>query len=168
MKQRSPIGLRFARQVQASPGKCWVWTGAKNEHGYGVLGRGGRGEGVAKAHRVSYQIFYGVVLTSTQCVLHRCDNPNCVNPEHLFLGTQQDNLIDMRRKRRDSPPPSHVGVHNKTAKLNDDKVKQVFDLRRAGLTSYQIAERLGVSRPAICSILNRKTWRHVDVANHIR
>ncbi len=166
-RSQAPLAIRFARRVHAVPGSCWTWMGAKNEHGYGVLGRGARRDGVTKAHRVSYEIFYGIELGSSQCVLHRCDNPGCVNPDHLFLGTQQDNVSDMRIKRRGSPPPHRTGVSNNKAKLNDEKVRQVFDMRRTGLSTYQIAACLGVSRPAVCSVLNRKTWRHVDVTNYI-
>jgi len=168
MRSRVPLGIRFARKIQAAPGECWTWVGAKNEHGYGVLGRGGRGDGLIKAHRIAYELFYRIALQPSQCVLHRCDNPPCVNPDHLFLGTQTDNLLDMRTKQRDSPPPHRVGVFNNKAKLNDEKVIHIFSLRNAGLSIRQIAESLGVARKTVHSVLNRKTWRHINVTDHFR
>ncbi|MHC6083214.1 helix-turn-helix domain-containing protein [Ralstonia solanacearum] len=166
-RSRQPLISRFARYVQVSPGGCWLWTGAKNACGYGVLGRGRRSEGLIRAHRLAYQLFHGIVLERSQHVLHRCDTRVCVNPEHLFIGTQQDNMCDMRSKGRAVPPPRHVGIANHKAKLDEHKVRQIFAMRRAGNTKYQIAQRMGVSRATVYSILNRFTWRHVDVADYL-
>lgn len=76
---------------------CWLWNGPVNEHGYGRVyhGRGG----AKYAHRVSWELFNGVIDTSL-CVLHKCDTPRCVNPLHLFLGTRRDNVLDMDAKGR--------------------------------------------------------------------
>ena len=166
---KTPIGLRFIRHVHFCDCGCWEWTGARNEHGYGVIGRGRRGEGNIKAHRLSFEIFNAVQLNPEQVICHRCDNPACVNPGHLFVGTQQDNLADMIGKDRGSKPPLLLGTGNPRAKLNEDLVRRAFGLRENGASTYRIAHELGVSRPAICSVLNRKTWRHVDVrtSNHI-
>lgn len=167
-KEPTPIGLRFIRFVSFCECRCWEWTGAKNECGYGVIGRGRRGEGNIKAHRLSFEIFNSVQLKPEQVICHRCDNPGCVNPDHLFVGTQRDNVTDMLSKDRGSKPPLLKGVGNPKAKLNENMVRRAFRLRQNGFTTYRIADELGVSRPAICSVLNRKTWRDVDVrtSNH--
>lgn len=102
-----PLADRFwAKVCKAGPvvrpelGPCWVWTSASlNAHGYGVIGLGD-GRGTSVAHRVSYELAHGVALTREQKILHRCDNPPCVRPDHLFEGTQADNMADMRAKGR--------------------------------------------------------------------
>lgn len=78
---------------------CWAWTGGKDSFGYGKLWRGLGKTGRALAHRVSWELFYGPIPPGLQ-VLHRCDNPFCVCPGHLFLGTQKDNMVDMVFKGR--------------------------------------------------------------------
>ena len=160
------ISIRFGRKVFLADSGCFEWAGACNEHGYGVLGRGRRGQLNIKAHRLSYEIFNDTKLDSSVCVCHRCDNPRCVNPQHLYLGTQQENLADMFRKKRNSPPPLLAGTKNPKAKLDAEKVQRAFSLRRQGLTTYQIADELGVCRTAICSVLNRKTWRSINVTSN--
>lgn len=168
----NPVNLRerFTRYAPSTsdPKGCWEWQGAMNDQGYGVIGRGARGQGIARAHRVAYEHFYDVQLTAKQCVCHRCDNRRCVNPRHLFLGTQQENLADMRIKARGSKPPLLIGVRHPRAKLDDDKVRLVFHLRQQGHSTYQLAHAMGVSRPAICAVLNHKTWSHINATHHYR
>lgn len=93
---------RFWTKVDKS-GECWLWQAACDNHGYGCFWFGGR---LQKSSRVSWSLAHGD--PGELFVLHRCDNPRCVNPEHLFLGTQQDNLIDMRAKGRGRGPYSKV------------------------------------------------------------
>ena len=162
----TPIALRFARYMHPAGDACWEWQGAKTDSGYGVIGRGGRGKGNAKAHRVSYEMFHGVTLTPDQVVMHRCDNPACINPWHLALGTHADNHADMRSKGRDVPPPHYRGMHNPAAKLDDSKVLEIFLMSRAGLSTRQIAKHFGVSRYAVGAVLKQKTWSHVHVTHH--
>lgn len=160
------IAKRFSRKVFLTESGCFEWAGGCNENGYGILGRGRRGEGFIKAHRLAYELFYETKLETSICVCHRCDNPRCVNPDHLYLGTQQENLADMFRKKRNSLPPHFKGSRNPRAKLDLAKVQKAFALRSQGLSTYKIAQELGVSRVAICCVLNRKTWRHIDVVTH--
>ena len=161
------ISIRFGRKVFLAESGCFEWAGACNEHGYGVLGRGRRGQLNIKAHRLSYEIFNDTKLDSSVCVCHHCDNPRCVNPQHLFLGTRQENFADMYRKKRNSPPPLLAGTKNPKAKLDEEKVRRILSMRQQGLTTYQIKDALEVSRTTVCYVLNRKIWRHINVAtNH--
>jgi len=89
--------------------ECWIWRGYKNRHGYGQMTlRGGRNE---YSHRLSYNLFVGAIPKG-KCVLHKCDNPPCINPDHLFLGTRKDNVTDMDKKgRRNSGSYNSVKTH---------------------------------------------------------
>lgn len=96
------LSQRFAEKVTPEPNTgCHLWTAALNNKGYGVLGIGGRGDGVMYAHRYALQQRLGRELSDGECALHRCDNPCCVNPAHLFVGTMADNTRDMVAKGRD-------------------------------------------------------------------
>lgn len=99
---RVPILDRFWAKVEKSNG-CWKWTGMR-AHGYGYLWREGK---MVRAHRLSYELFVGD--PGDRVVMHRCDNPGCVNPDHLTLGTVADNNADMRAKQRHALPPPGGG-----------------------------------------------------------
>jgi hypothetical protein len=155
-------------------GDCWVWTGATAHNGYGVLGVGGK---QLKAHRFSWTLTNGTISDGL-FVCHRCDNPPCVRPDHLFLGTVQDNTADMVAKGRQNQGDKHwtrleparaaevargntgraFGTANAMAKLNESLVREIRQRRAAGESTYSLAAAFGVSRPSICSILNGETW----------
>lgn len=98
-----PLIDRFEAKVERCPmSGCWLWTDAPNGSGYGRIFTGGRD---VMAHRVSYEMHCGSIPDGLQ-VLHRCDTPACVNPAHLFLGTHDDNMADMKRKGRGRRPVS--------------------------------------------------------------
>ena len=85
--------------IAADDDGCWEWQAYKNPAGYGKIGVGGRGKGIALAHRVSWELKFGQIPDGL-CVCHVCDNPGCVRPGHLFLGTHKDNMTDMAKKGR--------------------------------------------------------------------
>ncbi len=166
--------------------QCWVWTAGCIGDGYGRFRIRRKG---TLAHRVAWLIHYGCIPDGL-CVLHRCDNPPCVRDDHLFLGTKADNAHDRDIKGRHNggrgdrhglhlhPESratgerngSHVhpecvcrGERNGRAKLNEEKVKRVFQLHCEGWTQKGIANELGVGRSIIGYILSRKKWAHVQL-----
>lgn len=97
---------RFWEKVQVIPfHSCWEWVAARNEYGYGVFGIGKQTD---KAHRISFRLLVGEIPKG-KFICHKCDNPSCVNPNHLFVGTGADNVKDMIEKKRNSPPPNMGG-----------------------------------------------------------
>lgn len=98
---------RYWDKVEIKEG-CWGWKGATHEWGYGLLGKGRRKEGLIRATHVSWKIHTGKNVPTGLWVLHKCDNPPCTNPKHLFLGTSKDNVLDMWKKGRAVPPPHNI------------------------------------------------------------
>ena len=148
---------RFTKKVKLpeNPADCWEWTGTTNPDGYGQIGVNGRYE---LAHRVSWTLF-NHEDPGDLFVLHSCDNPKCVNPLHLFLGTQQDNMKDRDRKGRHK---AVYGEDHPIAKLTEEKVRWIRKLYadRYG-TQREIATLFGVSRPLVGFIVRREAWKHV-------
>ena len=108
-----PIKDRFLAMVKKTKG-CWIWTGFKNPKGYGNIQKGRRGGRPLMAHRVAWEIYFGEIPEGMQ-VLHKCDNPSCVRPGHLFIGTAQDNTDDMINKGRAWWQNKHLfeGIHHR-------------------------------------------------------
>ena len=134
-------------------GSCWLFTGCVNNTGYGQIRHNGK---TMLAHRVAYELITGEEPNGV--LLHTCDTPLCCNPEHLTVGTQRDNLQDMRNKGRGVNPPHVPGEKCGMSKLTDTKVKEI---RSSDLTQRQLATIYGVSQTTIGKILRRETWRHV-------
>jgi hypothetical protein len=138
----------FFAKVRKTDG-CWEWTGAKDSRGYGRLSIGNK---AYAAHRVSLMIAGRNPGDLHAC--HRCDNPVCVNPDHLFLGTNADNMADCVIKGR-----SNRGVVNKMAKLTDDDIREI---RSAVGTLRAIGKQFGISCTQAFRIRNRQHWKHVS------
>ncbi|MCP4006658.1 MAG: HNH endonuclease [bacterium] len=151
--RKRPVKERFMEKFRAdySTG-CWEWTAAKNACGYGIIGFAG---GSLLAHRVAWEIFFGEI--TEPCVLHHCDNPGCVNPEHLFLGTQQDNIADMKEKGR-ARAPERRGEDVPTSKLTE---KQVLEIRADPRVQREIAADYGVHQVTVGEIKRREIWTHI-------
>ena len=132
-------------------GGCWEWTGGKNDKNYGYLWVDGRN---ISAHRFRWMTFYGEIPKGKQ-VLHHCDNPECTNPDHLFLGTQKDNMMDMVAKGRHG----HArGEKHYAAKLTE---QDVFNIRKeilSGIRKGSIAQKYRVTTTTIRSIQTGKIW----------
>lgn len=157
--RRRPMLVRFWERVvpqSVAVGGCWEWSGSRTAAGYGVIGEGGREGRHIYAHRLSYEIHNGPIPAGLH-VLHACDNPRCVNPTHLSVGTQRDNMADMIRKGRNA-----VGERYSRAKLNREKVIRIRERYAAGgVTQELLAAEHGVSRGCIEHVVQRSTWRHV-------
>jgi|SRR6266496_6515426 len=134
--------------------ECWEWQGMCKKR-YGAICDNTTGF-EWRAHRISYYIHYGIDPGSLQ-VLHECDNPPCVNPAHLFLGTDNDNRQDCISKGRDVRGELHY-----CAKLTNQDIRDIRRLYiQTDLSSRMLAEQFGVSKSAIRNIVIRKTWTHV-------
>ena len=140
------------------PDECWPWKRSRLDAGYGQAWFMGRKE---LAHRVAWILTIGVLGSST-CVLHTCDNPPCCNPKHLFIGTQQDNLIDMFAKGRGKMPPRMLGEDNPKSKLTEKEVLEIRSLWSVrAMTQKELWERYGITRTTLQAILYRQSWRHI-------
>lgn len=165
------------------PDECWPWPHPRNAEGYGLFRCCRR---ILRAHRVAFHVFCGP-LPAGLLVLHRCDNPPCVNwTKHLFSGTAGENAADRdakgrsvmseearrnhmarvprgeRANRARHPERYPIGEAVKQSKLTEARVAQIRRAYATGVSSYKLADEFGVSRPTIMRAVNRKTWKHVD------
>lgn len=153
---RSKTPEEFLACVQkGDPGACWPWTGARQRQGYGICSYGGQGW---LTHRLAFFLFTGT-HPGELCVCHRCDNPPCCNPTHLFLGTQADNTRDMVEKGRERHP---FGSAHGRAKLADADVIAILDAYHVhGENLRTIASRYPVHKHSVRSIVRGESWLHL-------
>lgn len=140
---------RLTNRLFKIPGGCWHWTGAHDKRGYGALHVAGV---LWKAHRLAYQVFYGVA-PGRQHVLHSCDVRDCCNPAHLRLADNQANVADKVARERQTRGSQHP-----FAKLDEDTVAWA---RNAPMSGRAVARVLGVSSATIGSLRRKETWKHV-------
>lgn len=142
---------------QRGAGDCWTWTGCIAPNGYGRYRNAG-------AHRFSWMVTHRSEIPEGMSVLHRCDNRSCVNPHHLFIGSQKDNVADCIAKGRF---PSNLTARGKGEKCPRAKLtnEQVLDIRSRFTGSHgelrMFAKEFGVTIQNIWRLLNRKTWNHI-------
>ena len=151
---RPSLCERFERYVERGP-YCWTWIGYKDSTvGYGRLNVGGK---CRWAHRVSYVLAFGAIPKGL-CVCHRCDNPVCVNPNHLFLATNEGNAIDMAQKLR-----STWGQKNRHAKITvEDAAKIRYTYKNNRQAVRALADEIGVSYGHALAIGRGTFWKHIS------
>lgn len=150
--------------VRRGPDECWLWMASTQKGtGYGKLGRGPAGSGWEYAHRIAWQLANGEIPTDL-CVLHRCDNRICVNPNHLFLGTKAVNADDRNRKGRTKPGRPSRGETNGRAKLSREDVVKIRLMRTTGAASFaEIGAAFGVSGEHARRVCAGQNWTDIDV-----
>lgn len=147
---------------------CWVWTKTKDKNGYGRFSL--ESNRYERAHRLSFKMAFGDFVDGLM-ILHKCDNPSCVRPDHLFAGTAKDNAIDAAAKGRVAtgdrngsrkhierrPRGEAHGLH----KLTDEQVEEIVRCYDSGETIRSLSRRFGVSRTPITRIVRREAWKHL-------
>lgn len=150
---RKPLAERFWSKVdKRNIDECWEWKAALNSAGYGAFGKG-------RAHRIAYELTYGPIPDGYY-VCHKCDNPPCVNPAHLFVGTPTDNVVDMIAKGR-KVSPRLSGETNPNAKLTASQVIEIRKRYENGAKIRDLAQEYGLKNFGIDHIVHRRTWRHL-------
>lgn len=168
---------RFWAKVIKSEG-CWLWQGCPGEDGYGQFRSGGKGSPTLRAHRVAWAFWHGKMPPADRLVCHHCDQPLCVRPSHLFVGTPADNSADMRSKGRQMRGENHPryacgsfpevrpeqrarGERNAASRLTEEMVREIRRLSAKGARQVDLAERFGIAQPNISKVIRRETWAHV-------
>lgn len=144
---------------------CWLWTGAMFTGGYGKFAWGEKRGSNRGAHRVAWLLSRNRDIPEGKDVLHRCDNPPCVNSDHLFLGTHSDNMRDMHAKGRWTPswyvPEPLRGEASPQAKITASDVVDIRTLRAMGARQAVLAKAFGISQQLVSCICKRQAWKHV-------
>lgn len=146
LKQSGSIEDRFFSRFVKTDSGCWQWTAHADKNGYGILPGD---KGAIRAHRLSYELHKGEI-PKKMMVCHTCDNPGCVNPDHLFIGTAKDNAQDALKKGR-----HYIGEKNGRSKLTREQVNFILNCK---LNGQQLAEKFGVTRATINRIRRMEGW----------
>jgi len=152
LKWRGTFLERFEHFFKKDSDKCWVWQGSRTPKGYGQFGISSGN--MRPAHRIAWQLYKGPIPKG-KFVCHVCDNPPCVNPNHLFVGTNRDNMTDMFKKGRGNRP---LGEKHFAAKLTEE---DVLNIRKDPRTHKEVAKDYNMGQAQICAIRLRKAWRHI-------
>lgn len=156
MKQREDVATRFWGKVEEGKiDECWEWLAQKIHGGYGAIRIEGK---LQMAHRVAWSLVFGLIPEDLY-VCHTCDNPSCVNPHHLFLGTPKDNMVDAEKKGR---LVHYRGEQHANSKLTSDSVRYIRRAYPASGESLQsLAEQFGVSDTLVHQIVHGIGWEHL-------
>ncbi len=138
---------RFMSHVTKTE-SCWNWNSSKDGGGYGQTNIGSE---KIKAHRLSYELFKGQI-TDNLLVCHSCDNPSCVNPDHLWLGTNNDNMKDMHNKGR---------IFTKLTAYQVNKIRDVWNNNYYHGVGTELCKKYGITIGHLSNIVNRKIWKHI-------
>ena len=161
--QAPAIADRFKMRVEKQSNGCWLWTGNMSKGGYGVIVIDGK---PVRAHRLSYTLHRGEIPEGL-FICHHCDNPSCVNPDHLYAGTHQQNMDDRTRRGRNHIPRGVAprGAGNGMAKLNGEKVLEIKTaLSSKSSSQSELARKYGVDPSLISKISSGVVWGYLDEA----
>lgn len=150
----APVKDRLARRIMVTDSGCWEWQGFRDGKGYGRIALKGRTGG--RAHRAAWQEAHGRPVPPGMHVCHTCDNPPCINPDHLFLGTPADNIADMDRKGRRG---AARGEASPSAKLTWEQVRII---RSSAESAPRLAAQFDVSESLIYQIRTHNIWKEVS------
>lgn len=163
--KRIPLEERLLMHSDRSggPDACWNWTGCqRNSRGYGAININGKQR---VASRISYEFYIGPIPDGL-FVCHHCDNRECINPKHLFLGTNADNMRDRNEKGRNAfgrcaPHRIRRGEENNKTKLTTEQVLEIRKLHAQGVSYRLLVQKFNVSKTNVADVVRRRTWRHV-------
>ena len=145
---------KFGKNLRIDLGECWSWNGSKNKAGYGQISVNCK---PLLAHRVSWEMHFGAIPRGLQ-VLHKCDNPECCRPDHLFLGTHAENMRDMFSKGRRKTVALSGSRHGMT-KLKEHDVRRIRSELLRGKSQASLAREYSVTLSAVHAISKGKTWK---------
>lgn len=161
--KRRPNGFRHSvsgllANTIADGNGCRNWIGSVNTHGYGQAQHAGRTYG---AHRLMFMLLHPKTNIEGKLICHHCDNPRCINPDHLYAGTPLSNMRDMISRGRQNFPGCPGGEQHRDAKLTEEKVKEIRKRNENGEGYRRLAAVYGVDRTTIKYVVRRITWKHV-------
>jgi hypothetical protein len=138
---------------------CWLWTGCCNKKGYGAFNNTVLGK-MTRAHRFSYEFFYGAIVPNNLLICHTCDTPSCVNPDHLVAATSKLNMEDCKNKGRNVK-----GSKLWSAKLSESDVENIINgaINKTFTSAKQVITQFGISRTELCYLFSKKAW--VEITN---
>lgn len=146
---------RFWAKVKKGPG-CWVWTGGCDQDGYGLVQASRPSTATLRAHRIAWQLHYGE-HPRDRLICHSCDNPGCVRPDHLFVGSPAENTRDAASKGRMAR-----GERNAAARLGPEQVKALRkEYRAGGVSQVSLGRKYGISQSQVSVIVRCESWRHI-------